>query len=151
MVSRNVVIALGIICILLIAGLGSAMVYYTIKINDRDQIISLTKSTVWVDNQTISQPQDSWTNWGFIADYAGFISVQVYNSTVLNPSAEVAYSYQGANYTQKLEGTTEVFPVMPSPLEISVGNVPHITMLNATAGGPTSVAVNETVTITYYY
>jgi hypothetical protein len=151
MVRRSVAIALGIVCIVLIAGLGGAMVYYTMTINDKNQIVNLTKSTVWVDNQNISQPQDSWTNWTFKAEYAGYVSVQVYYSTILNPSAEVVYSYQGINYDQQKEGTTEAFPIMPSNIEIRVGNGPHVTLYDAKTGLRIILTVNETVTITYYY
>jgi hypothetical protein len=35
-VSRNVAIALGTICIILLAGLGGAMGYYTAQVNDKD-------------------------------------------------------------------------------------------------------------------
>lgn len=35
-VSRNIAIALGIVCIILIAGIGGAMAYYTIQINNKD-------------------------------------------------------------------------------------------------------------------
>ena len=38
-VGRNVAIALGIVCILLIAGLGGAMAYYTMTINDKNSKI----------------------------------------------------------------------------------------------------------------
>jgi hypothetical protein len=150
MVRRSVAVALGIICVILIAGLGLVISYNTMAINDRDEIVKLTKSTVWVDNQTVIQPQDSWTNWTFKADYAGYISVQVYNSTVF-PSAKVVYSYQGINYDEQKEGATEAFPVMPSNIEIRVGNAPHITFYDAKTGLPIVLTVNETVTITYYY
>jgi hypothetical protein len=151
MVTRNVAIAIGIICIVLGAGLGSAMVYYTIKINDRDQIVNLTKSTLWVNNQTITQPEGSTTNWTFKADYAGYISVQVNNSTV-PPLTEVVYNYQGVNYDQSVEGTTEAFPVMPSNIEIKVGNAPiDVGIINLTNGLPILFAENFTVSITYYY
>lgn len=120
MVSRKVAVALGIVCIVLVAGLGSAIMYYTITINDRDQIINLTKFTDWLN---ISEPilSTSTPNWTFTADYAGYISVQVYNS-IGEVSANVVYSYQGINYDQQLEGTTEVFPVMPSNIEITVSD-----------------------------
>jgi hypothetical protein len=151
MVTRNVAVAIGIICIVLVAGLGSAMVYYTMTINDRDQIVNLTKSTVWVNNQTITQLEGSTTNWTFKADYAGYISVQVNNSTV-PPSTEVVYNYQGVNYDQQLEGTTEAFPVMPSDIEIEVGNAPiDIVVTNITTGQQILFAENFTVSIIYYY
>jgi hypothetical protein len=77
-VSRNVAIGLGIVCIIFIAGIGGAMAYYTTQINDRDtkysdyvathshtdsdydslqnqvnalnNIINLSKSTVWAND-----------------------------------------------------------------------------------------------------
>jgi hypothetical protein len=143
-VTRNVAVALGIICIVLVAALGSIIAYYTITINDRDQIVNLTKSAVWVDNRTIlNQPVLSPINWTFRADYAGYISVQVYNSTG-EASATVIYSYQGINYNQYLLGPTEVFPAMPSSIEIIVANAP---------GGMVTgrELENYTITITYYY
>jgi hypothetical protein len=145
MVSRNVAAALGIICIVLVAGLGSAIVYYTMTINDRDQIVNLTRSKVWVNNQTISQPELSTTNWTFKADYAGYISVQVYNSTAI-PAADVIYSYQGLYYNQILEGPTEVFPVMPTTIEIRVANGNGLNIPDAEI-----ILENYTITITYYY
>jgi hypothetical protein len=159
--SRRMFIALEIVCIILLACLVGATSLYSLQINDKDNtitslqsqmnnltnIVSLANSTVWVNNQTISQPQDSWSNWTFKADYAGYVSVQVYDSTILNPSAEVVYSYQGINYDQQKEGTTEAFPVMPTSIEIRVGNGPHVTIYPANGVPP----VTETVTITYYY
>lgn len=149
--TRGVAIALGIVCIVLIVVLGVVIVYYEMKINDKDQIINLTKSIVWVNNQTISQPQDTWTNWTFRANYAGYVSVQVYNSTTLNPSAKVVYNYNGINYDQQEQGITMAFPIMPSNIEISVGNGPHVTIYDPKTRLPIVPIVNETVTITYHY
>jgi len=39
-VGRGVAIGLGVICVLLLAGIGGAMAYYTMKINDRDTEIA---------------------------------------------------------------------------------------------------------------
>jgi len=151
MISRNVAIALGIICMVLIAGVASATAYYAMTINDRDQIISLTKSTVWVSNKTITQSEGDTTNWFFNADYAGYVSVQVYNSTV-PPQTEVVYNYQGVNYDQTLDGTTVAFPVMPSNVEIEVGNAPiDIVIYNITTGLQILFAEKFTVTIIYNY
>jgi hypothetical protein len=145
-VSRSVAIGLGIICIVLVAGLSSAIEYYTMTINDRDQIVNLTKSTVWVYNQTIfNEPVGQTTDWAFNADYAGYISVQVYNSTA-EPTANVIYYYQGINYNQILIGPTEVFPVMPTSIEIHVGNGPEDNLFV-----PGGLVETYTITITYYY
>lgn len=54
LVSRNVAIGLGIICIILIAGLGAAMVYYTITIFDKNNTISLQNSQLSSLNNTMS-------------------------------------------------------------------------------------------------
>ena len=149
MVSRSVAIALGIICIILVAALGAvantlnsyvASHHYTDsaydavqnQVSDLTSTLNLYKSTVWVNPQTISQPQDSWYNWTFRADYAGYVSVQVYNSTILNPLAEVVYSYHGIHYDQQTEVGTigrVTFPIMPSSIEIRVGNGPHVRYL----------------------
>jgi predicted PurR-regulated permease PerM len=172
MVRRSVAIALGIICIVLVAGLGVVLFmgysptfgssvtslqsqlndlnatynkylsthghndsdYNSLstqntnlqnQVNDLNNTLNLAKSTVAVNNQTISQPQDSWFNWTFKAQYAGYLLVQVYNSTILNPLAELVYSYHGINYDQQTEvGTIEgaAFPIMPSYIEVRVGN-----------------------------
>jgi len=166
-VSRRVFIALEIACIILLACLVGATSLYQSQINDKDNTITnlqnqvndlnntlnLAKSTVWVNNQTISQPQNSWSNWTFRADYAGYVSVQVHNSTILNPLADVVYSYHDINYDQQTKvGTIEgvAFPIMPSSIEIRVGNSPSIVIYNA-SGVPILVTVTETVAITYYY
>ena len=46
MVTRNVAIAIGIVCVVLGASLGSAIVYYIMTITEGNQIVNLTKSTV---------------------------------------------------------------------------------------------------------
>lgn len=143
-VPRTVAIVLGIICIVLAASLGSAIAYYTVLIGDKDQIVNLTKSTVWVNNQTITEiPQDSTTNWTFKADYAGYILVQVYNGTTV-PAAKVVYRYKGFNFDRQLVGDQETFPVMPSNIVISVGEAP----LEYVFKTPSQ---NFTVSIIYYY
>lgn len=167
-VGRRVSIALEKICIILLACLVGAISLHQSQITDKDNTITnlqnqvndlnntlnLAKSTVWVNNQTITQPQDSWSNWTFNADYAGYVLVQVYNSTITNPLAEVVYSYHGISYDQQTKvGTIEgaAFPIMPSDIEIRVGNGPHVTIYDVETGLPVVLIVNETVSITYYY
>jgi hypothetical protein len=240
-VRRNVAIALGIVCILLIAGIGGAMAYYSMVINDKNtaydtyasshshtnsgfntlnetyqdyfgthshtnseydslnityqnyvathshtnaeydayvanhhytdaeynslnatyqdymtshhhtdaeynnlsDIVNLAKSTVWVDDQTISQPAHSYTPWTVSASYAGYVSVWVQTSTTTNTYVRVIWSAYGINYDQQITvgtGGTAVFPILPcSNIEIRVGNVNLLT------------GATETVTITYHY
>ena len=59
MVSRNVAIALGVVCILLIAGLGGAMAYYTMTINDKDNQINSANNTINQFNATIADQNNT--------------------------------------------------------------------------------------------
>jgi uncharacterized coiled-coil protein SlyX len=239
-VGRSVAIALGIVCILLIAGLGGAMVYYTMTINNENSelstlksgivnitggistsnvtalvaqldaridemnleitdqintivtlnanittltneknqlqtwldgnetmlsqtqtwlsgnitslqsqmnnltnIVNLANSTVWVNDQTISQPHESSTSWTESANYAGYISINVLSSTTNSTYAHVVYSADGVNYDNPISvGTngTAYFPVLPSSnITVEVGNKNPVN------------GATETVTITYYY
>jgi predicted PurR-regulated permease PerM len=107
-VSRNVVIALGIIVIILLVGLVGAIAYYTSIISGKDStiadkdntisslnsqisslnseksnltdIVNLANSTVWVNHQTFSQPASSYSHWTFGATYAGYISISATDS-----------------------------------------------------------------------
>jgi len=200
-VGRTVAIALGIICITLIAGLAGAIAYYTTIINDKNttydsyvsnhthtnseydnyvgnhshtdseyngyvnthhhtdseydslqnqvndlnSIINLEKSTVWIDDQTISQPASSYTSWEptFSAPYAGYVSVWVQTSTTDKTYVRVIWSSHGIDFNQQVSvgaSGTALFPVLPSSsIEIRVGNT---NLFNG---------ATETVTITYYY
>jgi uncharacterized coiled-coil protein SlyX len=191
-VGRNVAIALGIICIVLVVGLIGAVTNYTSimrtkddtiaslnsqitdkdntisslnlqiaskdsqisslnsqivdlqnQINNLNSIINLEKSTVWVDDQTVSQPAGSYTYWTVSAGYAGYISVWVQTSTTSNTYVRVIWSSYGVNFDQSITvgvSGTAVFPVLPaSGIEIRVGNSNWLS------------GATETVTITYYY
>ncbi|MGA2769109.1 MAG: hypothetical protein ABSF24_12460 [Candidatus Bathyarchaeia archaeon] len=190
-VRRSVAVAVGIVCILLLAGLGVVMAYYTMQINNKDSTyndyvlthshtnseydslqsshhhsdseynalqnqvndltdtLNLGKSTTWINDETISQSASSYTYWtftassGFVANYAGYISVNVQSSTTDKTYVQVIYSSHGVNYNNQIgvgSSGTAVFPVLPSSsTEIRVGN-------NNIFNGAT-----ETVTITYYY
>jgi phage shock protein E len=54
-VGKNVAIMLGIICILLIAGLGGAIAYYTMTINNRDNELNRLNTEVSELNATVDQ------------------------------------------------------------------------------------------------
>jgi hypothetical protein len=158
MVSRNVAVALGIICIILAVGLVGAILDLQNQVNNLNNTLSLAKSTVWVNNQTITLPQDSWHNWTFKAPYAGYVLVQAYDSGITK--AEVVYSYHGINYDQQTD-VGRAFPIMPSSIEIRVGNDAPI-YNDSRVSAPinpypynygNNVLLNQilTVTITYYY
>jgi len=58
MVSRSVVVALGIICIILIACLGGAMAYYTLAIGDRDNTITSKNNQIYSLNSNVTNLQN---------------------------------------------------------------------------------------------
>lgn len=162
MVSRNVAIALGIIGIILVVGLLGAVLQISSlssKVSDLTDTLNMGKSTILVNNQTVSQTADNYTSWMFNYEppyeiskliepwplpswsikYAGILWVTVRSST---NKTYVRAIYAGWFDSQEDVGTTggAIFPVFPSGnIEIRVGNTN--TTENAT----------ETVTITYYY
>ena len=164
MVSRNVAIALGILCIVLIAGLGGALGYYVTnyshtnsdynsleiqsinqenEVNDLGSIINFSNSTIWVNDQTVEQGAGSLSTWAETALYAGYVVVSVLSSTVSGTHVEVIYSAYGVSFDQTQvvsAGSTAVFPLLPcSDIVVGVGN------------GDIIYSATETVTITYYY
>jgi predicted PurR-regulated permease PerM len=154
MVRRSIAVALGIVFIVLIAGLGGAIAYYTMRnnslqnqVNDLTNTLNLGKSTVWVNSQTISQDANSYYWWNspfypWNLNYCGYISVQVLSSTTSNTYVRVIYTVHGINYDNQINvGSmgTAVFPVLPTSIEIRVGNTNFFN------------GATETVTITYYY
>lgn len=151
-VGRTRVIAIGIICIVLVVGLVGTVAYYTSIISGRDNTITdltntvnLTKYTVWISSQTITQAAGYYTYWtnGFSASYAGYVSVNVITSTTTNTYVEVIYSSHGVTYdNQIVVGTsgTATFPILPSSsINIRIGNTNSLS------------SATETVTITHYY
>jgi hypothetical protein len=113
------------------------------QINEFNAIGNLTVSTVWVNNQTVSQQAGSYTTWSESADYAGYVSIQVFSSTAANTYSNVTYSSHGVNYNTQINvgaNGTAFFPVLPSSnIIVAVGN------------GLSSGSATENVTITYYY
>jgi hypothetical protein len=107
-----------------------------------NQIVTLIKSMDWVDSQTVSQPQNSYTGWSFYANYAGYIVVTVESSTTTLTYVEVIYTAHGVSYDNRVAigaSGTPAFPVLPSWVQIRVGNTNW------------SNGATETVTITYWY
>jgi len=181
MVSRRLVVALGIACIVLIAGLGVTIGYYTRAINDKDQTITSLNSTVslqeyavWVDNQTISQIAGNYTSWTFTASVAGYISVWVLSSTTNNTYVRViytafepvialengVYNYQDAAYEYQYDTqinapspmTSNIFDFLPSQMTFSPLSAIRPTNVEIRVGNTNLVSnATETVTITYYY
>jgi hypothetical protein len=154
-VDRNVAIALGIICVILAVGLVGAIAnedslnsQITSLQTQVSDLTSLTSSTVWVDDQSVSQSASGYTYWDFSANYAGYVSVAVGSSTTSNTYVEVSWfaylgNYKSISYDSGQisvgYGNTVNFPILPSSnIEIRVGNT---NLING---------ASETVTITYY-
>jgi uncharacterized phage infection (PIP) family protein YhgE len=126
-----------------ISSLNAQIASLQSQVNNLNDIANLAKSTTWVDDQTVSQPANSYTSWTFSASYAGYVSVLVQTSSASDTRVRVIYSSHGVNYDGEIgvgSSGTAVFPLLPSSnIEIRVGN--HNLVSGAT----------ETVTITYYY
>jgi predicted PurR-regulated permease PerM len=171
MVSRSVAIALGLVCIVLIAfiayftvtGISAQNSYNNLQnqnkqlqtwlegnitslqsqINNLTNIVNLANSTVWVNDQTVEQGAGSFNTWTETANYAGYVVVWVSSSAVV----EVIYSAYGAsfNQTQVISGTQV----------ISAGYTavfPLLPCSDITVGvGNVLSSATEIVTITYYY
>jgi uncharacterized protein HemX len=58
-VTRNVAVALGIICIILVAGIGAAMAYYTLAINNKQSELTSANKTINQLNTTILKQDDA--------------------------------------------------------------------------------------------
>lgn len=105
------------------------------------QIAQLQKSGVMYQ-QDLTQNANSYTTiWNNDLGYAGYIVIQA-TSTANTTYAEVLFTFGDATFDyNKTLGTsgTAVFPVLPSTVEIRIGNLMQADTNNAT------------VTATYYY
>jgi hypothetical protein len=169
-VGRKVAIALGTACILLLAALGATIIVYQSKLSDKDReisnlneqitvlssqvanlstIVNLNRSAVWVNSKNVTIQAGYEIIWNATANYAGYVSVLVFPSTLANTSVvqadvyvQVTYSAYGVNYDHRTDigvGGTAVFPVLPSPfIQIIVGD-------------PGVNVADKVITITYYY
>jgi hypothetical protein len=123
MVRRNVALALGIICIILVVGLlgtilGAILQISSLnsKVSDLTDIANLDKLTV-VNDTTVTQTANNYTSWFFAPEYAGYVLVDVL-STTPNTYVRLLYNYNGTvNYDNQISvgvsGTAD-FPVLPS-------------------------------------
>lgn len=115
------------------------------------KIPNLEESTIWVNNQTISQHAGDFTSWGFTANYAGYISVSIKNSSSPTTYIRVMYSSHGVDYDSNPACTsigtngTRVSPVLPaSSITILIGS-------KIPPGGTGNSTVTTTLSITYHY
>ena len=172
MVSKNVAIALGIICIVLIAVSVVEIAYYTSIVDDKvntiyslntqisqlnsnitslqnmvgnmTDILNLQESTVWVSGETIDLMKT--IPYQENASYAGYIVAQVSSSQSNETVVITRYSSNGLNYDNRVNvgsGGTAIFPVLPSSnIQIIFGNL-----------NPQDIDISRyaTIALTYYY
>jgi hypothetical protein len=125
-----------------ISSLNSQVSSLNSGLGNLTDIVNLSKSTIWVNDQTVSQVANSYTSWTDSASYAGYVVVNVQSSTSPNTYVRLIYSSRGVEYDHQITvgmGGTAVFPVLPGSIQVVVGNT------NLVNGA------TETVTITYYY
>jgi cell division protein FtsL len=115
-VGRGVVIAIGAVCVLLIAGLIGAFAYYVTvvnseiadknntisqlnsqiaaqnnQINDLNATVNLAKSTAWMYGLYLNFYQRGGVTH-FQADYAGYVLAVASSSSAFNVSVELSYT-----------------------------------------------------------
>jgi hypothetical protein len=167
-VSRNIAIGIGVLCIILLVGIVGVALHYASVLSDKDSqiaglqdqvtfdnstigrltaIVNLTNSTVWVNDESINQPagnsSETYTSWSYAVSYAGYIVVDILSSSNPNTYVELKYSWNGVNYDSTVNvgsGGSAWFPVLPAN-NIGV----RVINSNFFAGA------SETVTITYWY
>ena len=84
MVSRSVAITLGIVCILLIAGLGGAIAYYTMTINNKDNQIKSANSTISSLNSEVSIQNSTISSLGS--------QISQLNATIASLEAQIPHT-----------------------------------------------------------
>ncbi len=170
-VSRNVAIALGIICVILAVSLVGVLINYTLIINGKDSTITnltdtvnLEKYVFWVNNQTVSQTAGNYTSWTFLANASGFILITLKpttNDTFIRvnytavlplrpPGGGLFYHY---DYDRQINAypfeAGYIFPVLSSTRSHLASAAP--TTVEIRVGNTNSVGGStETVTIEYH-
>ncbi|HYB68866.1 MAG TPA: NosD domain-containing protein [Candidatus Acidoferrales bacterium] len=111
LMSRSVAVSLGIICILLIAGMGATILYYATAINNKQSELDLANKTINQLNATITEQHDEITQLdNMITNLQNQISAnssaQAQNETVyinsdgsVSPSSAPISSVDNVTYT----------------------------------------------------
>ena len=152
-VMRRLLISLALICVFLAACLVGSITLFTFEINDKNQIINLQKSTILINNQTVSEVGSYNYPWYFVMNYTGYVSVQVYNSTASNLMVEMT-EYSWWNYDQQVflhSNGIAYFPVLLGNIEIRIRAEEIIPLYDPNSGLVIGPITNETITITYRY
>ncbi len=114
------------------------------QLSGANSVIALSNSTVWMNSKVVPQQANTYVSNYFSASYAGYVVVTV-QSTTNTQYVEVVYSSHGCNYDNKITvgaSGTAVFPILPSSVDIRIGN-PNNSLIGQ--------APTATVTATYYF
>jgi len=157
MISRNVAMALGMICIILVIVL-SALVYVAVslqnQINNQQEILNAKKLMTWVVDKSIYVSGDNSTNIGlFSASYAGYVGV-----TLLDSTNSSIYTLLVVNWDSEWGATNSISPLIPEVVRegLFVGQTSYFPVLptdtiSISIENDYTNAVNQTVTVIYYY
>ena len=167
-VRKSVVVALGVVCIILVAltayftysninlqnqidSLNSNLTNLQKEVNNLTDVINLQESTLWVNEDKVDItpiPVGEAKTLTYVenASFAGYVSVQI--SSQYNVVVEVSYLSHRVSYDDALivsKSGTATFPVLPS------SNISFYIYVTFEDGIVISGPLYATVTITYYY
>jgi hypothetical protein len=95
------------------------------QVDSLNAIVNLQGVTVWANETTISQVAGEASGANYVADYAGYVRVNVRYSSTVNTSVQVMYISHGVDYANAVSvgsSGTAVFPVLPGTITVMVGN-----------------------------
>jgi hypothetical protein len=151
-VSRNVAIGLGVLCVILLLTLAWITNYHASdnsriaslqnQVDSLNAIVNLQEYTTWANSITVSQTAGAASMGNYTANYAGYVLVNVLSSTTSNTSVQVTYTSHGLDYGNVVSvgsGGSAIFPILPATITIWVDNTNSLD------------SAIETVTILYYY
>jgi hypothetical protein len=159
-VGRSVAVALGIICIILVAGLAGTLIVLNSQItslqiqsNEWSNIANLNESEIWANNQTITiAPYNSYMHQNYVefierTIYSGYVEIDLQANTTLY-YFQIQYQYAGQRfYIQRFETFNSYdtyFPIASLPNSLEIGFA--ISIYNNSTG-----FLKGYLTITYYY
>jgi hypothetical protein len=167
-VSRNVAIALGIICALLVASLSGTLIVLNNVLSNANQqnknlqnqlndIAALVKSVVFCSNFSVSIPEGQfWEQTFTTSDYPGVLEIIVvpfnpnlwirvhwtYLSALRTPPFSAEISYLSQKYMQN-STAAYYYPIVVSSAYIGLDDFD--------IGNNSTQAITANVTVTYYY
>jgi hypothetical protein len=161
-VSRNIAVSLGIICIILIAliayftvtGISAQNNYNNLQgqVKDLNDIVKLSKSSVWLENYTVSVGGPHEWSTLIIANYAGYLLVEASstsNDTWLAVDYSLTLPKTGTYSFDKVVNVSSyqqwnAFSILPTNNTISDTGV-------YVAAGCYTENANVTISMIYYY